>query len=205
MKTTNHLSKPVARSTCPESLGRRTLALESMEAKVVLTAAMPVDAPKCGDEQVEVASYEVDATLPAPGGEEELSLSSYEVDVAAERPAEFYVASDQISTSIAAPAGEDEQQTALLLPAVQMVREAAATDGALDEYSLNFEEIKLDFVDDDAQVVPYKTVALNYETIKWSYAEVDEQDGTASEGKESDESGIDIESESQPITFTGLE
>ena len=119
MKTTHQLSKLVARIKHPESLGRRTLALESMEARMVLTAAMPADAPECGDEQVEVASYEVDATLPAPGGEEELSLSSYEVDVAAERPAEFYVASSQISTSLEAPGGEDEQQTALLLPAVQ--------------------------------------------------------------------------------------
>ena len=205
MKATNNLSKLLARNTRPESLGRRTLALESMESRMVLTAAMPVDAPECESEQVEVASYEVDATLPAPGGKEELSLSSYEVDAAAERPAEFYVASNQISTSIEALGGEDEQEVAMLLPAVQMAREAAATDGALDEYGLNYEEIKLDFVDDDAEVVPTETITLNYETIKWSYAEIDEQDGTAAEGKESDESGIDIDLKRSIIEYTGLE
>ena len=65
MKTTNRISRLVTRNTRPESHGRRSLAMESMEDRMVMTAAMPADAPDVESEQFEVATNETDTTMDA--------------------------------------------------------------------------------------------------------------------------------------------
>jgi hypothetical protein len=72
MKTTNRIGRLFARNTRPESHRRRSLAMESMENRMVMTAAMPADAPDVESEQLEVATYQADTTTDATSKENEL-------------------------------------------------------------------------------------------------------------------------------------
>jgi hypothetical protein len=234
MKTTNSLSKMFARKTRPENLGRRTLALEVMENRMVLTAAMPADAPDCESEQIDVSSFEFDAPPEAPGGVGEqddlaanlivgfddgagdfvLSLDDGPVNVPAIVAPQDVIDDPELLDLVGLELGE--QAVKLLLPAVQQVREAAATDDGRDAL---FGDLGNDWLvggtGRDNTYGGWGNDLLNADdlldnnfgqnNIILAGDDAAPQQVQRTVQIRNDETGIDINPPSQPITFTGLE